>query len=131
MLEARLKCQSETESLEAVDRRQYFADKLRAFTREYDDRPNMRVKDLADLVLLIETDIVADAELYGAARHAFTIRGMHDVPRSILDPPPQWRDTYQPLAGGLTETTPTLDDALTAVRDFWAQAVNASTGTED
>lgn len=40
-------------SIEAVDRAQHFAEKLHALTREYLDRPNSRIKDLADLVLLI------------------------------------------------------------------------------
>ncbi|MGK4905780.1 nucleotidyl transferase AbiEii/AbiGii toxin family protein [Streptomyces albus] len=118
-------------TIEAVDRRQHFAEKLHALTREYGDRANTRVKDLTDLVLLIETGMAADAELYRVVRHVFTIRNTHDVPRSIPDPPPQWRDTYPLLAGQLTETTPTLGAALTSVRGFWAKAVTASTGTED
>jgi hypothetical protein len=43
-------------SIEAVDRRQHFAEKLHALTRDYGDRPNTRTKDLVDLVLLIEGD---------------------------------------------------------------------------
>ncbi|GAA0623795.1 nucleotidyl transferase AbiEii/AbiGii toxin family protein [Streptomyces crystallinus] len=118
-------------TIEAVDRRQHFAEKLHALTREYGDRPNTRVKDLADLVLLIETGMAADAELDGVVRHVFTIRDTHAVPHLIPDPPPLWRDTYPLLAEGLTETTATLDGALTTVREFWARVVNASTGTED
>ena len=41
-------------SIQAVERRQHFAEKLHALTRDYGDRPNTRIKDLVDLVLLIE-----------------------------------------------------------------------------
>jgi len=34
--------------IEAVDRRQHFAEKLHALTSDYGDRPNTRVKDLPD-----------------------------------------------------------------------------------
>ncbi|MGH3933482.1 MAG: nucleotidyl transferase AbiEii/AbiGii toxin family protein [Pseudonocardiaceae bacterium] len=35
--------------MEAVDLLQHFAEKLHALTREYPDRSNTRIKDLADL----------------------------------------------------------------------------------
>ncbi|MDQ1038562.1 hypothetical protein QFZ75_004978 [Streptomyces sp. V3I8] len=112
-------------------RRQRFAEELHARTREYSDRPSTRIKNLADLVLLIKTNAAADAKLYAVVRHVFTIGDTHVLPRSIPDPPPLRQDTYPPLAEGLTETAPTLDGALAAVRDLWARAVNDSTGTED
>ncbi|MFG5722480.1 nucleotidyl transferase AbiEii/AbiGii toxin family protein [Streptomyces murinus] len=46
-----------TRAIEAVGWRQYFAEKLRALTRDYRDRRNTRVKDLVDLVLLIESGL--------------------------------------------------------------------------
>lgn len=42
--------------IEAVHRRQHFAEKLHALTRDYGGRPNTRVKDLVDLALLIVRD---------------------------------------------------------------------------
>ncbi len=54
--------------IEAVDRRQHFAEKIHAFTRDYGDRPNTRVKDLVDLVLLIESGLPPDATTANARR---------------------------------------------------------------
>lgn len=108
-------------AIEAVDRRQHFAEKLHAFTRDYGDRPNTRVKDLVDLVLLIESGLVADASLLDVVRHVFTVRATHDVPTVLSEPPPSWSVLYPELAGGLTETVPQLDDALDLLREFWGQ----------
>jgi hypothetical protein len=90
-------------TIEAVDRRQHFAEKLHAFPRDYGDRPNTRVKDLADLVLLIETGLAPDSELHSVVRHVFNARATHPLPNVLPDPPPLWREAYPPLADGLTD----------------------------
>lgn len=109
--------------IEAVDRRQHFAEKLHAFTRDYGDRPNTRVKDLVDLVLLIEDGLSPDATVAEAVRHVFAIRATHQVPETILEPPPSWADTYPALADGLTVTTAHVAAALELVRGFWTEAL--------
>ncbi|MGW7219856.1 nucleotidyl transferase AbiEii/AbiGii toxin family protein [Streptomyces sp. NPDC054826] len=108
--------------IEAVDRRQHFAEKLHAFTRDYGDRPNTRVKDLVDLVLLIESGLVPDMSVVDAVRHVFTIRATHEVPAVLPEPPPSWAQIYPELAEGLTNTPPRLDSALDLVREFWREA---------
>jgi hypothetical protein len=108
--------------IEVVDCRQHFAEKLHALTRDYGDRPNTRVKDLVDLVLLVESGLAADAAVTDAVRHVFTVRATHEVPEVLPDPPPGWAGTYPELADGLTETPPRLEAALDLVRDFWAKA---------
>jgi len=108
--------------IEAVDRRQHFAEKLHAFTRDYGDRPNTRVKDLVDLVLLIENGLEADAAAADAVRHVFTVRAAHPVPEILPSPPPTWAGIYPELAKDLTETPPRLETALDLVRDFWSTA---------
>ncbi|MEU3275583.1 nucleotidyl transferase AbiEii/AbiGii toxin family protein [Streptomyces antibioticus] len=110
-------------TVEAVERRQHFAEKLHAFTRDYGDRPNTRVKDLVDLVLLIEDGLPGDAALVEVVRHVFDVRATHPVPEELPDPPPAWRDAYPQLARELaTDVPPTLDAALVLVRGQWAKA---------
>jgi nucleotidyltransferase AbiEii toxin of type IV toxin-antitoxin system len=108
--------------IEAVDRRQHFAEKLHALTRDYGGRPNTRVKDLVDVVLLIENGLAADAALAEAVRHVSAVRATHDVPKVLPDLPPGWTSEYTELALGLTEAPPRLDVALDLVRGFWAAA---------
>ncbi|MFF0478988.1 nucleotidyl transferase AbiEii/AbiGii toxin family protein [Streptomyces sp. NPDC004284] len=111
-------------AIEAVDRRQHFAEKLHAFTRDYGDRPNTRVKDLVDFVLLAEDGLTGDAELVDVVRHVFASRATHPVPDELPDPPPRWRETYPELAEELTtEIPPTLDAALALARGLWATAL--------
>ncbi|MFD6322974.1 nucleotidyl transferase AbiEii/AbiGii toxin family protein [Streptomyces sp. NPDC058442] len=111
-------------AIETVDRRQHFAEKLHAFTRDYGDRPNTRVKDLVDLVLLAEDGLPGDATLVQVVRHVFAVRATHEVPGELADPPPRWRDSYPELARELaTEAPPTLDAALGLVRGLWAAAL--------
>lgn len=110
-------------SIEAVERRQHFAEKLHAMTRDYGDRPNTRVKDLVDLVLLIENGLQPDDGLVDVVRHVFTIRDTHKVPVSIPNPPPRWSTEYPELAESLTETASDLPSALTVIREFWSRAM--------
>lgn len=117
-------------SIEAVERRQHFAEKLHALTRDYGDRPNTRTKDLVDLVLLIENGLRADRTLVDVVRHVFTIRDTHPFPVAIPDPPPRWRTEYPELADGLTETASDLPTALKLLRGFWSTARDDVSGTE-
>ena len=87
---------------------QHFAEKLHALTREYGDRPNTRIKDLVDLILLIEDGLRPDKSLADVVRHVFTIRNTHPCPADIPDPPPRWRSEYPELAEGLTEAASDL-----------------------
>ncbi|MFK8907909.1 nucleotidyl transferase AbiEii/AbiGii toxin family protein [Streptomyces sp. YS-3] len=119
-------------AIEAVDRRQHFAEKLHALTRDYGDRPNTRVKDLVDLVLLIESGLSGDVDLLKAVRHVFTVRATHEVPLVLPDPPPRWRDDYPEIAEELaTGIPPTLDAAMALVRELWARTLAGDVGTGD
>lgn len=117
-------------SIEAVERRQHFAEKLHALTRDYGDRPNTRIKDLVDLVLLIEDGLQPDRALVDVVLHVFTIRDTHPCPVTIPDPPPRWEREYPELAEELTETTSDLPSALKLLRGFWSTAHDDASETE-
>jgi hypothetical protein len=112
--------------IDSVDRRQHFAEKLHALTRDYDSRPNARVKDLVDLILLIEDGLLADRALLDVVNHVFAVRATHPVPLHVPDPPPVWETDYPKLAQGLTCAGPGLASALHLLRAFWIRALNAT-----
>lgn len=114
-------------SIESVDRRQHFAEKLHALTRDYDSRLNTRVKDLVDLILLIETGLPADKSLLDVVNHVFNTRDTHPVPRTIPDSPPVWVTDYPKLAQGRTLVDADLVVALDLLRDFWTRALTTET----
>ncbi|WP_037559774.1 nucleotidyl transferase AbiEii/AbiGii toxin family protein [Spirillospora albida] len=116
-------------TIESVDRRQHFAEKLHALTRDYGVRPNTRVKDLVDIVLLIEDGLPADKALMDVVRHVFAVRATHPVPVDIPAPPPMWATDYPKLAEDLTLTEPELAPALDLLGSFWARALTTETET--
>jgi hypothetical protein len=111
-------------SIESADRRQHFAEKLHALTRDYGSRPNTRVKDLVDLLLLIHDGLPPNQDLLDVVRHVFTVRMVHPVPNSIGDPPPAWRDDYPPVAAQAALGEHDLPAALDTLRAFWTRTIS-------
>lgn len=88
-----------------ISREQHFAEKVHAYTLP---RPsaNSRVRDLVDMVLLIDSGPKMDPSLVKKAIDAtFMRRKTHPVPESLKAPPEEWRTPYAGLARqcGLSE----------------------------
>jgi predicted nucleotidyltransferase component of viral defense system len=111
--------------VEAVDPAQHFAEKLHAFTRPYGERPNSRVKDLPDLVLLVQDGLAPSAELLAAVEHVFAARATHQVPTDLPDPPAEWAERYATLARDLDLGPTTVEEAMALLRGFWSEALAA------
>lgn len=114
--------------VEVVDRRQHFAEKLHALTRDYGDRPSTRVKDLPDVLVLIEGGLDPDHELREAVDSVFAVRGTHPVPDELPRPPQAWRDKYAEYADALALDADDLDAAHHRLQTFWAAAHTAEPG---
>ena len=105
-----------------IDLRVHFAEKLSAYLRRYDDRPNTRVKDLVDLALLIEHGLPADHALRSV------------VERDVRCPTTSTAHRLAPFDGGGVGRTihgdgggpwphrTTATDAHALVDDFWQRA---------
>lgn len=111
-------------TIESADRSQHFAEKLHALTRDYGSRPNTRVKDLVDLLLLIHDGLPPNQDLLAVVRHVYTARATHPMPTSIPDPPPAWRDEYPVLAAEAALGERDLPAALDTLRAFWARTIS-------
>lgn len=116
-------------TIESADRRQHFAEKLHALTRDYGLRPNTRVKDLVDLLLLVNDGLSPDRDLLAVVQHVFMVRTTHPVPTSITDPPPAWRDEYPSLAASAALDEQDLSAALDTLRAFWARTISTGVTT--
>jgi hypothetical protein len=101
---------------------QHFAEKLHALTRDHGDRLNTRVRDLVDLMLLIELELVRAPEVLPAVRHVFESRGMHPVPGDLPDPPAGWARDYAEEAAATSLRARTVDEAMSRLRSFWHDA---------
>lgn len=106
--------------VEVVDPTQHFAEKAHAFTRTYGDRPNTRVRDLPDMVLLIDDGLEPTPELFSIVARLFEARAESVMPVDLPDAPSFWRENYPAIATELDVSAKTLDEAMTLVRDFWA-----------
>lgn len=107
--------------VEAVDPAQHFAEKVHAFTRTYGERPNTRVRDLPDMVLLIDDGLEPTPELFSIISRVFEARANAAMPVELPDPPSFWHENYPALATDLDVTAKTLDEAMTLIRAFWAE----------
>lgn len=76
---------------------QQFAEKLHAYTL-IRETPNSRVKDLVDMVLLINLGALDKARVREALRKTFARRNTHPVPNRLEPPPHAWERPFQALA---------------------------------
>ncbi len=87
-----------------ISREQQFAEKLHAYTLPR-ARPNSRVRDLVDIVLLIKSGKMDSERVKKAVRATFERRGTHPVLAELSSPPTGWEKPYLALARecGLSE----------------------------
>ena len=82
----------------AVSPEEQFAEKLHAYTVPRVGRENTRVKDLVDLVLLIERTTMNAARLPKAIRETCQRRKTHEIPPALASPPVSWSKPFAELA---------------------------------
>ena len=80
--------------LPAISREEQFAEKLHAYTLPRTGRPNTRVKDLVDMVLLFNSGTIDQTRLAENIQATFRRRGTHDVPTSLPPPQANWEATF-------------------------------------
>ena len=82
----------------AVSPEEQFAEKLHAYTLPRVGRENTRVKDLVDLVLLIERTTMNAARLPKAIQETFQRRKTHEIPPALASPPASWSKPFAEMA---------------------------------
>ena len=84
-------------SVPMIQREQQFAEKLHAYTLPRSGA-NSRVRDLVDMVLLIQPGTLDTSRCVEALRRTFEHRGTHDLPAALEPPPATWETPFQRLA---------------------------------
>jgi predicted nucleotidyltransferase component of viral defense system len=95
----------------------HIAEKLHAYTMPR-ARPNSRVKDLPDLVLIASSCSVEALRVQAAIEQTFAFRGTHDVPSALPAPPETWVNPYAALAREDRLRWVTLHEAFESAREF-------------
>jgi Nucleotidyl transferase AbiEii toxin, Type IV TA system len=85
-------------SLYLIPREQQFAEKLHAYTLPRKGAANTRVRDLVDMILLIQSGRLDKSQVGEAIRLTFGRRGTHTLPKMLLRPPADWQKPFEALA---------------------------------
>ena len=85
-------------SLYMIPREQQFAEKLHAYTLPRKGAANTRVRDLVDMVLLIQSGTLTNDKVTEAIRVTFERRKTHSLPDTLPVPPADWQNPYRALA---------------------------------
>lgn len=118
-------CKIPTPVMSMISKEQQFAEKIHAYTLPRDGRMNSRVKDLVDLLLLLN---MQDMDLMGcnhAFQTVFRVRRTHQLPESLLPPPVQWDVNFQKMAleCGLK---PDMTEAYEQVDSFFQKVISVT-----
>jgi len=109
--------------LPAISREEQFAEKLHAYTLPRTGHPNTRVKDLVDMVLLLESGTMAQARLAENIHATFRRRGTHDVPALLPSPQAGWAEPFGEMAAecGLDQN---MTESHRRLADYLASALS-------
>ena len=98
---------------------QQIAEKIHAYSFPWEDRDNTRVKDVVDLVLLVQTVQLEPERVRRALVATFETRGTHPVPPRLPAPPWDWEESYTALAEELGLKARTLAEAYLLLDAYW------------
>lgn len=97
-----------------------FAEKIHAYSLPR-ERVNTRVRDLVDLVLLIDHGLPPPEQINRALRATFDRRTTHAVPVVLPFPPQSWQEPYAALAAEHTVRVTTVDAAYKYISIYWSK----------
>ncbi len=103
----------------AIPKAQQFAEKIHALTYPWTDRTNTRVKDLIDLVVLVEHGALEPEQVRAAVTATFAARKTHAVPARLPDAPDSWEREFASLASEVGLALPDAAAATAIVRGYW------------
>jgi len=81
-----------------ISREQQFSEKLHAYTLPRTAAVNTRVRDLVDMVLLIQFGTMVHERIGEGIRVTFDCRKTHSMPKILAMPPAEWQKPYRRLA---------------------------------
>jgi predicted nucleotidyltransferase component of viral defense system len=98
---------------------QHFAEKIHAYSYPRDKRPFSRMRDLVDLVLLIEQGLPEKRLVLSAVKATFNRRDTHDIPQALEIPPEMMEESYGRLAEDCGVTKKTMEEAFSFLQKYW------------
>ena len=105
--------------VEIIDLHRHAAEKLHGMLRVVADRENTRVRDLVDLVILIEHELLDTARLAAAVREVWAERDGAPPPSALPRLPPGWPERYERLANEHGVHTASFSTANAVLTTLW------------
>jgi len=109
-----------------ITKEQQFAEKIHAYTLPRENRINTRVKDLVDLLLLLERESFDLEFCREALQIVFKVRRTHSLPSVLLNPPREWSGSFQKM-GAECGVELSMKDAFKKVEAFFQKVQHAAT----
>ena len=114
---------------EIIDVDRHAAEKFHGMIRDFGDRDNSRVRDLVDLVILIEHELLHTHELRVHINSVWSERN-NETPPSVLPALPEtWPARYERLASEHELSASSFEEAVRIVRQLWSDANEAQRGS--
>ena len=100
----------------------HFAEKIHAYTKPRKTGPNSRVRDLIDMVLLLDQGSLNSKAVRRALKSTFMRRDTHPLPSLLPLPPTSWTATYADLAAEIgLRTSMTCEAAFQRLSVYWTE----------
>lgn len=113
-------CGIKTPRMRMISIEQQLAEKLHAYSLPREEKLNSRVKDLIDMLLLIEHRNINASTFKQTIQKVFKVRKTHSLPTSLNKPPKEWITLYETLAHecGIKQT---MEQAFDQINQFYLQ----------
>lgn len=111
----------ETVEVEIVEVHRHAAEKLHAMLKDYGERENSRVRDLADLMLLRESGLLSVPRLAVNVTAVWEERNSTAPPETFPDLPAGWPERYERLAAENDVDPPSFPAAAVSAAELWAE----------
>ncbi len=102
----------------SIPREQHFAEKVHAYTTLYNGQMSSRVKDLIDMVLLIQGGKMDKVKLAKVLPQTFSVHKKHALPQKLPTPPAKWATKFATLAAEC-HLELSLEDAFDLVSRYY------------
>jgi predicted nucleotidyltransferase component of viral defense system len=106
-------------TMEVVDVHRHAAEKLHAMLRDFGDLENSRVRDLVDIVILVEHGLVVPATLAPMVELVWAERDGKAPPRAFPSLPESWPARYERTIADVAVHAGTYAAAVTLVDRLW------------
>lgn len=109
--------------VELLSKEQQFAEKFHAYTLPSRTRTNSRVKDLADIVLLLQRGGLKPKRIKESLDVVFSRRKTHKLPEKINPPPVDWKPVFEKMAEecnmdiSIEKAFTVLEDTIESLKD--------------